>query len=142
MMMKASPAPALVVPEPDFLLELLVVALDPPACLGRGNQIRDGDVGRQTGEKVFAGLAFARRPFDQQPLLGPGLGAVGVAMCRADPHGGKARGERRTGALPPGHALPCIRGQALRQALGRDRLVLGITPQARGRTPAAGPALW
>src|SRR5919202_4518811 len=34
MMMKASPAPALVVPETDFLLEPLVVALDPPACLG------------------------------------------------------------------------------------------------------------
>src|ERR671926_314596 len=47
MMVKAPPAPALVVPEPDLLLELLVVAFDPPAPFGRGNQICNGDVGRQ-----------------------------------------------------------------------------------------------
>ena len=31
MMMEARPSAPLVVPEPDFLLELQVVALDPPA---------------------------------------------------------------------------------------------------------------
>ena len=31
MMVEARPSAPLVVPEPDFLLELLVIALDPPA---------------------------------------------------------------------------------------------------------------
>jgi hypothetical protein len=38
MVVKAAPAAALVVAEADLLLELLVVALDPPARLGGVDQ--------------------------------------------------------------------------------------------------------
>jgi hypothetical protein len=44
---KASPAATLVVAEPEFLLELLIVTLDPPAPLGRGDQILERRVGGQ-----------------------------------------------------------------------------------------------
>src|SRR3954449_80846 len=38
-MMKATPAPSLVVIKPQLLLQLLIVALDPPAHLGRPDQV-------------------------------------------------------------------------------------------------------
>jgi hypothetical protein len=44
---KASPPAALVVAEPGFLLEFLIVTLDPPAPLGRGDQILERRVGGQ-----------------------------------------------------------------------------------------------
>ena len=38
-MMKAAPAPSFVMIEPEFLLEVLVIPLDPPAQLGHVDQI-------------------------------------------------------------------------------------------------------
>ena len=43
MVVEAAPAAALVVPEPQFLLELLVVAFDAPPELGKFNQAREAD---------------------------------------------------------------------------------------------------
>ena len=39
-MMEATPATALEVPEPKFLLKFLIVTLDPPAQLGQSDQTR------------------------------------------------------------------------------------------------------
>src|SRR5512134_4169753 len=58
---KATPAATLVVAEPEFLLELLVVTLDPPAPLGRGDQILEQRVGQQRRELILARLVLARR---------------------------------------------------------------------------------
>src|SRR4051794_18220092 len=44
MVVEAAPAAALVVPEPQLLLELLVVALDAPSELGEFNQAREADL--------------------------------------------------------------------------------------------------
>ena len=55
-MVEAAPAAALVVPEPEFLLELLVVAFDAPPELGEFDQAREADVLRQGREPVFGGL--------------------------------------------------------------------------------------
>jgi hypothetical protein len=43
-MMKASPSAAFEMPEPDLLLELLIVALDPPAQFGEFDQALKGDI--------------------------------------------------------------------------------------------------
>src|SRR5260221_10528641 len=69
-MVKASPASSLVMAESEFLLEFLVVALDPPAQLGEIDELVEWNVLRQRGEPVFGRLFLVFRPFDQQPLFG------------------------------------------------------------------------
>ena len=43
---KAAPASSFVVIEPEFLLEFLIVALDPPAQFGRFHERREGRIRR------------------------------------------------------------------------------------------------
>src|SRR3954470_23000786 len=52
-MVEAAPAAALEVPKPEFLLELLVIALDAPPELGEFNQALEADVLGQGREPVF-----------------------------------------------------------------------------------------
>jgi hypothetical protein len=56
MMMKAAPATALIVIEPDFLFQFLIVALNAPSAFGGGHQIRERGVGRQGRQPVFGVL--------------------------------------------------------------------------------------
>src|SRR4051794_9876939 len=56
MMVEPAPAAALVVPKPEFLLELLVVAFDAPPELGEFDQARETNVLRQGREPVLGGL--------------------------------------------------------------------------------------
>ena len=46
MMVEASPAAAFEVAEPEFLLELTIIALDAPAQFRRGNELAQRGVGR------------------------------------------------------------------------------------------------
>src|ERR1700693_4171152 len=68
-MVKAAPAAAFVVAEPNLLLEFEIVAFDPPAHLRQIDQALEGNVGWQRGKPVVVRLGFALRPFDQQPLF-------------------------------------------------------------------------
>src|SRR5712671_1299424 len=88
-MVKAAPASSLVMAESEFLLEVLVVALDPPAQLGEIDEFVEWNVLRQRGEPVFGRLFLVFRPFDQQPLFGSAFLEPFVAMGGA-------------------HAQPCI----------------------------------
>src|SRR5713226_3574962 len=88
-MVEAAPAAALVMPKAEFLLEFLVIALDPPAQLGQINQSLEGDVVGKVGEPIFGRLPLTRRPFDQQPFLAAPFGQGFVAM------GGAHRSEER-----------------------------------------------
>jgi hypothetical protein len=63
-MVEASPAAALVMSKAEFLLEFLVIALDPPAQLGQIDQPLEGDVVGKVGEPIFGRLLLARPPFD------------------------------------------------------------------------------
>src|SRR5260370_26015434 len=65
-MVKAAPPAALIMSEPDFLLELLVVAFDAPAQLGVIDQTIKGDVLRQVREPVAG--APPRPPSPLSPL--------------------------------------------------------------------------
>lgn len=67
-MVKAAPATALVMVEPEFVLELLVVPLDPPPELHGSHEGRERRLGRHRGEPVLRRLVLARRPFDQEPM--------------------------------------------------------------------------
>src|SRR4051795_1505591 len=73
-MMKAAPAASFIMVEPKFLLEILIIPLNPPAQLGHVNQIDQGGRRRQGREPVLGRLLVALRPLDQQPLLRMRLG--------------------------------------------------------------------
>src|SRR5689334_10104513 len=136
MMVEAAPVAALEVPEAKFLLEFLIVPLDPPTRLGDLDQALERRAPRQVGEPVLGRFRIPLGPLDQQPFLRPRLGALGVAMRRAHAHGDKARGQLALGSFAPGELAPVLRREAERQRLERHRLMLGIAPQL-GRAPAA-----
>src|ERR1700750_2378618 len=80
---EAAPASAFEVAEPEFLLELLVVALDAPAQLRNVDQTFEGDVGWQGREPVFGRLLLAFRPFEQEPFFAVQFVAMGGAHAPA-----------------------------------------------------------
>src|SRR5215210_3650597 len=93
MVVEAAPAAALVVPEPEFLLELLVVAFDAPPKLGEFDHAREADILWQRREPVLGGLLLALRPLDQEPFLRARLIQPVIAMSGSHPHPCTARGE-------------------------------------------------
>src|SRR3954469_8494711 len=70
-MMEAAPAPSFVVPEAQFLFQLLIIALDPPAQFGQIDQAIERHVRRNGGQPVFGRLGLTLRPFDQPPFPVP-----------------------------------------------------------------------
>src|SRR3954452_24188375 len=66
---EAAPAPPLVVVEPQLLLELLVIPLDPPAQLRGRDQLLDRGRLGDVRKPVLGRLLFRARPPDKQPLL-------------------------------------------------------------------------
>src|SRR4051794_7889744 len=96
--------------EPQLLLQLLEVALDPPAQLGgRDQPLQRGGLG-QGREPVLRRLLFPLRPLGQEPLLGPRFAPPRIAVRRPDPDGGEARGQLTGRALAPSAAPPRARG--------------------------------
>src|SRR4051794_3987873 len=141
MMVEPAPAAALVVPKPEFLLELLVVAFDAPPELGEFDQARETNVLRQGREPVLGGLLLAFRPLDHEPLLRAQLTPPVIAMSGSHPHPCEARGEPTGDALAPGDLGPRLRPKSKRQRLHRGRLVLAIPAHQRGWSSPTRPRL-
>src|SRR6266550_6962578 len=91
-MVEAAPPASFIVAKPGFLLELLIVALDAPAQLGKINQPSEADVLRQCREPIFGWLRFPLGPLDQQPFRLQFLGDQFV-MSDADAYTCEARGQ-------------------------------------------------
>src|SRR3954469_9775945 len=138
MVMETAPAAPLIVPQSEFLLELLVVAFDAPPELGKFDQAREGDVLRQGREPVLGGLLLAFRPLDQKPFLRARFAQPVVAMSGSHPHPCEARGELVGDALAPTDLGPRFRPKSQRQRPDRGRLVLAIPAHQLGR-PSPGP---
>ena len=94
-MVEATPSAPFKIPEPDLLLEFLIVAFDAPAQFGNIHKHRKFDVFRQGREPVFGRLLLALGPLDQQPFLRARFGEFLVAMRRANAQTSKARRKRR-----------------------------------------------
>ena len=62
--MEAAPSAPFEMPEPDLLLEFLIVALDAPAQLGDVDQPAEGDALGKGREPVFGRLILALRPLN------------------------------------------------------------------------------
>src|SRR5258708_9959439 len=129
-MVKASPASSLVMAESEFLLEFLVVALDPPAQLGEIDEFVEWNVLRQRGEPVFGRLFLVFRPFDQQPLFGSAFLEPFVAMGGAHAQPCIARCDPISRALAPRDHLPGCFGQFESHVLDLDRPVLRLAPRS------------
>src|SRR5689334_15019881 len=140
-MVEAAPAAALVVPKPEFLLELLVIALDAPPELGKFDHARETNVLGQGREPVLGGLLLAFRPLDQEPLLRARFAQPVVAMSGSHPYPCEARSEPVSDALAPTDLGPCRLLESKRQRLDRGRLVLAIPAHQRGGSSPARPRL-
>src|SRR6186997_545518 len=117
-MMKAAPAASLIMIEPQFLLEILIIPLNPPAQFGPVNQIDQGGGRRQGREPVLARLLVVLRPLDQQPLLRMRLGPPIVTMRRTHPQRGEAPAQVTPATRAPTHRLPGTRRQGDSEVLG------------------------
>ena len=111
--MKASPASTFIVIEAKFLLEFLIVALDPPAQFGRLHEPRDGCILRQGREPVFGWRVFVLGPFDEQPFFCVGLRAPVIPVGRPDAQAGEAGVERLVDAFTPCDLTPGVGRQRL-----------------------------
>src|SRR3954452_21267954 len=141
MVVEGAAAAALVVPEPQFRLELLVIALDAPPELGKFDQAREGDLLRQGREPVFGGLLLAFRPLDQKPFRRARFAQPVVAMSGSHPHPCEARGEPIGDALAPTDLGPRRRPKSQRQRLDRGWLGLAIPAHQLGWSSPARPGL-
>ena len=88
--MEAAP---LVIAETDFLFEIAIALLDPPAVFGGGDHRLDRRVPGQRDQPVSHRIAVAHRPFDQQGPL--------AFVLDIDPR----RREARSGPLPSRHVI-------------------------------------
>src|SRR5215831_13855530 len=81
-MMEALPAAALIMPEANFLLEVVIVALDAPPQFGEIDEAAERHVGVNGCEPIFGGLGLALGPFDEQCLLGETSPRIGATRTR------------------------------------------------------------
>lgn len=133
---EAPPPSAFVVAQSQFLLELLIVSLDPPTQLGGVDELGDCSVGRQGGEPILARLDLAFRPLDQEPLFGVSLAPIVVPGCRPQAHGGEAGIELGAGSSTPGDRAPSLgdeRGHS--GPLTNDIVLNWVQGQAKRASP-------
>jgi len=102
MMVKATPASSFIMGKTEFLLQFLVIALDAPAHPGHGNEPFERGVRGQGRQDVFFRFLLPLGPLDEQPFLVAYGSPLVVTMRRPHPNRGKATGQCRVAALPPG----------------------------------------
>src|SRR5262245_45671639 len=100
-MVEAAPTPSFKMSQPDLLLEVLIVAFDPPSQLGNVDELTERDVFRKRRQPIFDRLLLAIGPFNQQTFLRP------TADCRQaiNPD---ARHERAHGKIARTTSLPWL----------------------------------
>src|SRR5262249_52496686 len=103
MMMEATPPAPLVMSEPEFLLELLIVSFDAPAQLGDIDQLIESNVFRKIGKPVLGWSLRVSRPFNEQPLF--------FLASQANADARKTRRQPLSRALSPSDGLPSAFGK-------------------------------
>src|SRR5215470_2848435 len=134
-MMEAWPAAALIMSKADFLLEILIVALDAPAQLGKIDEAAERHFPVDDCEPVLGGFGLTLRPFDEQYLFAKTCFAPD--RRRAHAHAGEARLQLLVRAFPPHDSAPSVLGQAERQGFDAEarrlRIVLAQMAHFSGR---------
>ena len=116
--MKAAPSASFIVAEPEFLLQFLIVALDPPAQFGEIDEIPQRHIGWQTGQPILRRFGFPFRPLDQTPFFRSGADTIVVTMRWPHPHRSKSRRQFGVAAFTPGDPMPLLFRQTQRQFIG------------------------
>src|SRR6202030_4781506 len=133
----APPAFFFIIAKAELLLELLIIALDPPPQLCQIDQTIEGGIFGQGGKPILGRLGFVFRPLDQEPLFSAQLAQQVVAMRRPHSPPRKARGEPIRGSLAPSDRLPRLLRQAEGECLDRGWVVMSAL-QPRLRSSATG----
>src|SRR5258708_28365216 len=105
MVVEAAPSAPLIITKPEFLFQLLIIALDPPSQLCQIDQTIEGGIFGQSGKPILGRLGFVFRPLDQEPLFSAQLAQQVVAMRR--PHSPPAKREESRSAVPSRQAIVC-----------------------------------
>ena len=132
--MEPPPAATFEMIETEFVLELLVVPLDPPA------QVRQTDEGGQRGrpgqrrEVVLRRRRLAQRPLGQDPLDGSGLSAVSV-MRGPNAKGDESRAHASPCAFTPGHRGPGREEQSRDERRHADSVLARWASKRTARSP-------
>src|SRR5258705_850702 len=135
-MMKATPAPSLVVAQAEFLFKLLIVPLNAPAHFGAIDQIYQRGISGQRRQPILGGFSLILWPFDQQPLiLTWSAKPLLIPMRRPHSHRGKARRQFLVGSLAPDHRVPSAGAQRFAHLLHTERGGAGHTLPACPGTP-------
>src|SRR5438309_4498132 len=98
---KTAPAASLEMPQAEFLLELLVIALNTPAQFCESHEFLDWRIRGQRTEEVLGRLDFCLGPLDEQPLLRTGLAWAGCAGGAMHPYRRKTRRQGAVGSFAP-----------------------------------------
>src|SRR5262249_47598714 len=141
-MVEAAPSPSFKMSQPDLLLEVLIVAFDPPSQLGNLDELTERDVFRKRRQPIFDRLLLAFGPFNQQPLLRPTVGEPVIPMRDTNAHTGKSRGQLLPRGFPPCDRAPGTLWQGQCKLLDRGRFVLVIAAQQLRWPPMTRPLLW
>src|SRR5258705_10885004 len=109
--METAPTASLEMPQAEFLLELLVVALDAPTQLGESHEFFDRRVSGQRTQEILAWLDFGLWPLDEQPLLIGDIPCLCFARDAKHPCCRKARRQGAVGPFTPGEGAKASRWQ-------------------------------
>src|SRR6218665_370210 len=120
--MKSSPTSAFIVPQPQLLLQVLIIALDAPAHVCSAHQIVQCAGSWQAREVILFRPCLARWPFDEQPLLRKEPGFSLIAPGTAHPQCRKASRQGFIATFAPTDALQGTLRQTLREGFDTDRL--------------------
>src|SRR5580704_7924303 len=99
---ESAPVATLKVPQPQFLLQFLVVPFDDPAVFGHFDQGLEAGFRRQRRYPVLRRFGVPARPFDQQPFLRVRFRFPIIPMRCTDANGGKTGLQLAVCTLTPG----------------------------------------
>src|SRR2546427_3821945 len=142
-MMKATPAPSLVVAQAEFLFKLLIVSFNATAHLGGIDQIYQRGISGHRRQPILGRFCLILWPFDQQPLILTWR-AKPLLIPMRSPHSerGKARRQFLVGSLAPDHPVPSACAQRFAHPLHIERCGARHTLPACPGTPDFVLALW
>src|ERR1700758_5372925 len=100
-MVEAAPPAPFIIAEAEFLLELLIIALDPPSQLCQIAQTIEGGLFGQGGKPILGRLVFVSRPLAKNPFFStqPAQQVIAVLLPHSAP--GNGRAEPIRGSLAP-----------------------------------------
>src|SRR5580700_3892234 len=99
---ESAPVATFKVPQPQFLLQFLIVPFDDPAVFGHFDQSLEAGVRRQRRYPVLRRFGVPSRPFDQQPFLRVRFRFPIIPMRCTDANGGKTGLQLAVCTLTPG----------------------------------------